>query len=170
MAQEILEAKGVPMTQVEKGMRGQLGDFTWLVLAPSRGAVDADDSNDASTSMYWESNNVSLFTLADSGERAQLRMGSDYRALFESGFGSRMVVVKVAHHGSADQAPELYEALDADIALISVGRDNSYGHPTKRTLDTLALSGTKVLRTDEMGAIGITETDSGLEVSIAGRS
>jgi beta-lactamase superfamily II metal-dependent hydrolase len=37
-------------------------------------------------------------------------------------------------------------------------------------LDTLALSGTKVLRTDEMGAIGITETGSGLEVSIAGRS
>ena len=169
-AQEILEAKGVPMIQVEKGMRGQLGDYSWLVLAPSRGATDADDSNDASTSMYWESETVSMFTLADSGERAQLRMGSDYQALFESGFGSRMVVVKVAHHGSADQAPELYEALGSDIALISVGRDNSYGHPTKRTLDTLALSGTKVLRTDEMGAIGITETDSGLEVSIAGRS
>ena len=169
-AQEILEAKGVPMIQVEKGMRGQLGDYSWLVLAPSRGATDADDSNDASTSMYWESENVALFTLADSGERAQLRMGSDYQALFESGFGSRMVVVKVAHHGSADQAPELYEVLGSDIALISVGRDNSYGHPTKRTLDTLALSGTKVLRTDEMGAIGITETDSGLEVSIAGRS
>ncbi len=170
IAQEILEAKGVPMIEVEKGMRGQLGDYSWLVLAPSRGATDADDSNDASTSMYWESENVALFTLADSGERAQLRMGSDYRALFESGFGLRMVVVKVAHHGSADQAPELYDALDADIALISVGRDNSYGHPTKRTLDTLALSGTKTLRTDEMGAIGITETDSGLEVSIAGRS
>jgi competence protein ComEC len=170
MAQEILEAKGVALIEVEKGMRGQLGDYNWLVLAPSRGATDADDSNDASTSMYWESNNVALFTLADSGERAQLRMGADHKALFESGFGSKMVIVKVAHHGSGDQAPELYEALDADIALISVGRDNSYGHPTKRTLDTLAFSGTKVLRTDEMGAIGIAETDSGLQVSIAGRS
>jgi len=170
MAQDILESKGVALIEVEKGMRGQLGDYSWLVLAPSRGATDADDSNDASTSMYWENNNVALFTLADSGERAQLRMGSDHKALFESGYGSRMVIVKVAHHGSADQAPELYEALDADIALISVGRDNSYGHPTKRTLDTLAFSATKVLRTDEMGAIGIAETDSGLEVSIAGRS
>jgi competence protein ComEC len=170
MAQDILESKGVALIEVEKGMRGQLGDYNWLVLAPSRGATDADDSNDASTSMYWESNNVALFTLADSGERAQLRMGADHKALFESGFGSRMVIVKVAHHGSGDQAPELYEAIDAGIALISVGRDNSYGHPTKRTLDTLAFSGTKVLRTDEMGAIGIAETDSGLEVSIAGRS
>jgi competence protein ComEC len=170
MSQDILKSKGVALIEVEKGMRGQLGDYSWLVLAPSRGATDADDSNDASTSMYWENKNVALFTLADSGERAQLRMGSDHKALFESGYGSRMVIVKVAHHGSGDQAPELYEALDADIALISVGRDNSYGHPTKRTLDTLAFSGTKVLRTDEMGAIGIAETDSGLEVSIAGRS
>jgi competence protein ComEC len=170
MSQDILESKGVAMIEVEKGMRGQLGDYSWLVLAPSRGAKDAGDSNDASTSMYWENNNVALFTLADSGERAQLRMGADHKALFESGFGSKMVIVKVAHHGSGDQAPELYEAIDADIALISVGRDNSYGHPTKRTLDTLAFSGSKVLRTDEMGAIGIAETDSGLEVSIAGRS
>jgi competence protein ComEC len=97
-------------------------------------------------------------------------MGSDYRNLFESGFGSRMVIVKVAHHGSGDQAPEVYEAISAGIALISVGKDNSYGHPTRRTLDLLNFSGTQVLRTDEMGAIGISESSSGLEVSIAGRS
>ena len=170
ITQDILEARKVPMVKAEKGMSGQLGDYKWLVLAPSRGATDAEDSNDASTSMYWESANVSLFALADSGERAQLRMGSDYRNLFESGFGSRMVIVKVAHHGSGDQAPEVYEAISADIALISVGKDNSYGHPTRRTLDLLNFSGTQVLRTDEMGAIGISESSSGLEVSIAGRS
>jgi competence protein ComEC len=76
----------------------------------------------------------------------------------------------VAHHGSGDQAPEFYEALAADVALISVGSDNSYGHPTKRTLDLLAFTGTQVLRTDEHGAIGLEEGESGLEVSIAGRS
>jgi competence protein ComEC len=97
-------------------------------------------------------------------------MGSEHRTFLQSDLGSRLVIVKVAHHGSGDQAPEFYEAIGADIALISVGRDNSYGHPTRRTLDLLALTGTKVLRTDEMGAIGLTETDSGVEVSIAGRS
>jgi competence protein ComEC len=170
LTQDILEARNVPMVRAEKGMSGQLGEYKWLVLAPSRGAVDAEDSNDASTSMYWESENVSLFALADSGERAQFRMGSDYRSLFESDFGSRMVIVKVAHHGSSDQAPEVYEAISADVALISVGKDNSYGHPTRRTLDLLSFTGTQVLRTDEMGAIGISESMSGLEVSIAGRS
>ncbi|MFM1846463.1 MAG: hypothetical protein RIS19_936, partial [Actinomycetota bacterium] len=170
LTQETLESFGVQMIKVEKGMKGELGDYAWTVLAPSRDAKEAEDSNDASTSMYWESDQVALFTLADSGERAQLRMGSEHRTFLESDFGSRLVIVKVAHHGSGDQAPEFYEAIGADIALISVGRDNSYGHPTRRTLDLLALTGAKVLRTDEMGAIGLTETDSGVEVSIAGRS
>ncbi len=170
VTKETLESFGVRMIKVEKGMKGRLGLYTWTVLAPSRDAKEAEDSNDASTSMYWESEQLALFTLADSGERAQLRMGSEHTTFLESDFGSRLVIVKVAHHGSGDQAPEFYEALDADIALISVGRDNSYGHPTRKTLDLLALTGTKVLRTDEMGAIGLTETDSGVEVSIAGRS
>ncbi len=168
--QSILNSFGVPMIKVEKGMAGSLGQFKWNVLAPSRDAREAEDSNDASTSMYWQSNGIALFTLADSGERAQLRMGAEHREFFESDFGSRLVIVKVAHHGSGDQAPEFYEAIAADIALISVGQDNSYGHPTRRTLDVLSSTGTKVLRTDEMGAIGITETEAGLELSIAGRS
>ena len=170
ITQELLEAKGVPMVKSEKGMSGSLGDFQWLVLSPHRGAPEAQDSNDASTSMFWTNSQIALFTMADSGERAQLRIGSEYQSLLESDFGSKVVVVKVAHHGSADQAPEFYEEIAADIALISVGQDNSYGHPTKRTLDLLSRTGTRVLRTDEMGAIGLLETEAGLEVAIAGRS
>lgn len=169
-AQQVLSAQGIPMVQSEKGMSGTLGEFEWLVLAPHRGAPEAEDSNDASTSMYWTDSKIALFTLADSGERAQLRMGSESRALLESDFGSKIVVVKVAHHGSRDQAPEFYEAINPEIALISVGQQNSYGHPTKRTLDLFTRLGSQVLRTDEQGAIGISETVSGLEVTIAGRS
>ena len=169
-AQQVLIAQGIPMVQSEKGMAGSLGDYEWLVLAPHRGAPETEDSNDASTSMYWTDSKIALFTLADSGERAQLRMGSEWGALLESDFGSKIVVVKVAHHGSRDQAPEFYEAIHPEIALISVGQQNSYGHPTKRTLDLFARLGSQVLRTDEMGAIGISETESGLEVAIAGRS
>jgi competence protein ComEC len=166
----MLEAKGIPMVKTEKGMTGTLGDFQWQVLSPHRGAPEAEDSNDASTSMFWTNSQIALFTMADSGERAQLRIGSEYQSLLESDFGPKVVVVKVAHHGSADQAPEFYEEIGADIALISVGQSNSYGHPTKRTLELLSRTGTRVMRTDEMGAIGLTETEAGLEVAIAGRS
>lgn len=170
ITQELLAAKGISMVRSEKGMSGSLGDFQWLVLSPHRGAPEAEGSNDASTSMFWTNSQIALFTMADSGERAQLRIGSEYQSLIESDFGSKVVVVKVAHHGSADQAPEFYEEIAADIALISVGQDNSYGHPTKRTLDLLSRTGTRVMRTDEMGAIGLLETEAGLEVAIAGRS
>jgi competence protein ComEC len=108
--------------------------------------------------------------MGDSGERAQFRIGVEHRALLNSDFDSKFVLVKVAHHGSSDQAPEFYEAISADIALISVGQDNSYGHPTKRTLDLLAYTGSQVLRTDEMGSVGIAVTGSGVEVTVAGRS
>jgi competence protein ComEC len=120
--------------------------------------------------MFWASPKIALFTMGDSGERAQFRVGADYQRLLESDYGSKVVVVKVAHHGSSDQAPEFYEALSADIALISVGQNNSYGHPTKRTLDLLEYTGARVLRTDELGSVGISETAAGVEVAVAGRS
>lgn len=61
-------------------------------------------------------------------------------------------VVKVAHHGSADQEPGLYEMIQPRVALFSVGADNDYGHPRSETLDLLAATGAHVLRTDEQDA------------------
>lgn len=62
-------------------------------------------------------------------------------------------VVKVAHHGSANQDRGLVEALAAPVAIISVGADNDYGHPAPSTLDLYARAGAAVLRTDRDGDI-----------------
>lgn len=69
-------------------------------------------------------------------------------------------VLKVAHHGSSDPGlPELLELVDPRIAVISVGANNDYGHPTSSTLAALARDpGLDVYRTDEDGQIVI-ETD-----------
>ena len=169
-AQQMLQAQEIKIVKAEKEMSGHLGGFTWRVLSPHRGAGEAQDSNDGSISIYWEDQSMALFTLADLGERAQLRIGQEQASFLSSGFGGRAVVVKVAHHGSADQAAEFYEAIEPDLALISVGSRNSYGHPTSRTLSMLSGIGTQVLRTDEQGAIGIAETAKGLTASVSGRS
>jgi competence protein ComEC len=78
------------------------------------------------------------------------------------------LVVKVSHHGSADQYSELYEALKPDVALISVGAHNDYGHPTRRTLNFLARIGSHVYRTDQLGSIAVTPSSEGLRVSTRG--
>jgi competence protein ComEC len=75
-----------------------------------------------------------------------------------------MTVVKVAHHGSADQDPQLYADLDPALALISVGAGNDYGHPRASTLEMLRALPTPVLRTDQRGTILVSEGEDGLRV------
>jgi competence protein ComEC len=63
-------------------------------------------------------------------------------------------VLKVAHHGSEDAGLDsLLDRLVPRLALISVGEDNPYGHPTPTTLATLAAHHVRTLRTDSSGTI-----------------
>ncbi|MBI1810978.1 MAG: DNA internalization-related competence protein ComEC/Rec2 [Nitrospirae bacterium] len=72
-------------------------------------------------------------------------------------------VVKVPHHGGRTSAYKpFYDAASPEIAVISVGRDNAYGHPHRETLEML--EGAKIYRTDMSGAVKITEKDGRLEV------
>jgi competence protein ComEC len=64
-------------------------------------------------------------------------------------------ILKVPHHGSAYQDARLYQELHPEIALISVGAGNSYGHPAQKTLLGLRQAGAHVFRTDLDGAISI---------------
>jgi competence protein ComEC len=63
-------------------------------------------------------------------------------------------VLKVAHHGSEDAGLDaLLDRISPRLAVISVGADNPYGHPTPATLATLAAHHVPTLRTDRDGTI-----------------
>ena len=63
-------------------------------------------------------------------------------------------VLIVGHHGSRSSTSlDLLRATMPDVAVLSVGEDNYYGHPEQETLDRLALFGCEVLRTDTDGTI-----------------
>ena len=65
-------------------------------------------------------------------------------------------VLKVAHHGSDDAGLEaLLDRTTPRLAVISVGADNPYGHPTPGTLSTLAEHRVPTLRTDQDGDVTI---------------
>lgn len=78
-------------------------------------------------------------------------------------------VLKVAHHGSEDAGlAALLERTRPRLAVISVGADNPYGHPTATTLATLAAHGVPTLRTDRDGTVAIDVGRRGFSVDAGG--
>lgn len=60
----------------------------------------------------------------------------------------------VGHHGSASSStPEFVDAIHPEVAWISCGLENSYGHPTTQTLNTLQKNGIRIFRTDMQGEV-----------------
>ena len=163
-----LENSGATSNFGNIGVGGSLGSFSWRVLSPESGAAGAEDSNDASIVILWQSPQLNLLTMADLGERGQMRVAADTDGWLGQGLARVPMVLKVSHHGSADQYPELIEAIGPDLALLSVGADNSYGHPTLRTLGLLEKIGARVFRTDLDGDLAVSISDGVLSVSVSG--
>lgn len=77
----------------------------------------------------------------------------------------RYHLVKVPHHGSRySNSEEFYEALKPEVAVLSVGRDNGYGHPHREALEHIQESGAQLFRTDRDGMITVEFNDDGYSV------
>ena len=71
-------------------------------------------------------------------------------------------VIALGHHGSSTSIYKPFlDAVDADVAVVSCGEGNSYGHPHKEALDYINANAMTCLRTDEMGDIIFKVTDEG---------
>ena len=140
------ELAGVPITRVSRGVTGQLGAMRWQVYWPTLRVEEP--GNDASVVLGFacEGECLSSLFLGDLSGQAQ-------GAVLAAGPLPQVDVVKVAHHGSADQDPHTYERLGAAIGLVGVGSENTYGHPTDELLAVLAANAITSVRTDERGMI-----------------
>ena len=160
-----LHVRGVKTTNAYKNMRGTLGTATWIVLSPSMTASEAEDSNDASITMLFRFADYSLLALADIGEKGQMRLAEDIDSWHEGWVAEHDLVLKVSHHGSADQYAELIEHIRPSVSLISVGESNGYGHPTTRTLKMLGRTNSLICRTDQLGSISLARNSEGFTVA-----
>ncbi|GAA4156201.1 ComEC/Rec2 family competence protein [Gryllotalpicola daejeonensis] len=146
---EELRTHHVPIRFGTRGDQGALGELRWQVLWPDGAHPDMSTSNEGGVALEIEGAGVRMLTLADLDEKAQDAMLSD------GGLPS-VDIVKVAHHGSADQSEKLYGLVHARLGLISCGAGNTYGHPTAKALQLLRAAGTQVARTDLEGTLLVT--------------
>ncbi|MGL4832763.1 MAG: ComEC/Rec2 family competence protein, partial [Propionibacteriaceae bacterium] len=102
--------------------------------------------NDGSLVAQWTSASVSTLITGDIEQAAQQEALSRLHPTD---------VVVVAHHGSGHMLPEFYHETHAQLAVISVGKDNDYGHPAASTLRALRDAGMAVARTDHSGSIAV---------------
>lgn len=145
-------AAGVPLREAVPGSGGRIGDrLSWQVLWPPEHTAGLG-ANDASVTLLLRSSELTMLLPGDLEPPAQQRLLAAHPGL------GQVDVLKVAHHGSAYQHPELLERLRPRYAVISAGAENSYGHPAPETVAALEAAGATVLRTDLHGAVAVTAT------------
>ena len=145
--QEVLDAlnvKHMRYSTPEPGDTYTLGSADFTILAP----LDRyEDSNDSSIALMLHHGGNSFLFTGDCGEEAE-------KDLISSGQTLSADVYQVGHHGSRSSSTQRFmNAVSPTWAVISCGKDNSYGHPTAEVLNRLRAMGVKVFRTDEQGSI-----------------
>lgn len=108
---------------------------------------EAEDTNNTSIVLRVSYGETSFLFMADAETPVE-------RELLDAGTDLSATVLKVGHHGSGTSTSYrfLNEVMPA-YAVISVGKDNSYGHPDEAVLSRLEDAGARILRTDELGDI-----------------
>lgn len=141
-----LREGGAQTVEASAGLHGTLGGAQWRVLWPRKNSAAFPAGNDASIVLEIAGGGVprSLF-LGDLSAVPQRMLASQLHGTY--------AVVKVAHHGSADQDPALYAQVRPSVAIFSAGADNDYGHPRAETIATTEAVGALTLRTDLQGRI-----------------
>ena len=141
--------RGVPVVTARAGMAYRLGRLRLRVLWPAGDPTADVDPNLVATVLVASYGTVDVLLTADAESPVTLPLNPP-----------PVEILKVAHHGSADEGlPRLLALTRPQIALISCGKNNDYGHPTPSTLAALdAAPGLEVFRTDHDGGV-VVETD-----------
>lgn len=156
LVRKLAALHGLALQTLVTGDVLDVGAVHALVLGPSRLIRAGSVQNNASIVLDVRSHGLRLLMTGDIEKEAATSVLAQLERLPDA---PPVDVLKVPHHGSANQDPELEHTLHAPIAVISVGAHNDYGHPAPRTLDLLAQSNSTVLRTDRGGDIAIIARD-----------
>ena len=138
------EEKGNGLTIPSVGDTFSLGDAEVTVIAVNS---IPDDTNNTSIVLRIVYGDTSFLFTGDAEEEAE-------DVILQSGQDIQSTVLKVGHHGSRTSTSETFlDTVNPAYAVISCGKDNSYGHPHDITLAKLQSKDIEIFRTDELGDI-----------------
>lgn len=141
-----IQSKGLKISDSKVGVKIiDSQDVKLTILAPSSGSYSELNDWSVVTKLTYKSNSF-LFS-GDAALTSENEMLKNKEVL-------KADVLKVGHHGSkTSTGSEFLKAVSPKYAVISVGKGNSYGHPTQETLNRLAVSKVEIFRTDIAGTI-----------------
>lgn len=146
-----IRRKGLQITEAKAGLKLDLGpEVKAEILAPK-------------SEKYEEVNNYSAVLMLTYGETRFLFEGDaqteSEEEMINAGYNLKADVLKVGHHGSRTSTSSGFLAqVQPKYAVISVGKDNPYGHPSASTMTRLQKAGAAIFRTDELGTV-LAESD-----------
>ena len=152
----VTEKGGKAYTAVQ-GMNFKIGEFTVTVLAYYG---DTGNENNKSVIIMAEIDGIKFLFTGDAEAKTE-------KALIDEGLNIDCDVLKVGHHGSSTSTTmKFLKKASPKYAVISVGENNPYSHPSEQTLSSLEDAGAEVFRTDEDGDITFYIKDKQIDIEL----
>lgn len=146
--QRIIASKNIPVVEARTGQKILLGGGAYIdIIFPDRD-VEEVSHNEGSIIARLVYGETSVLLTGDTTKNIESYVLESYKEYLDSD------MLKVAHHGSDTSTSDVFvKAVSPDIAIISAGKGNSYGHPKTSTLVTLQNNKVETLVTMHEGTI-----------------
>ena len=155
--------EGSEVVEARAGMQMEWGQTRADVIAPPPGKLFSE-TNDNSVGILLTFGKARVLLAGDAEKKSEEYMSN-------GSYTGPLTVLKVTHHGSNTSSTPLFlNSFKPEIAVIQVGADNSYGHPTPQTLERLQKAGAKIFRNDENGDVIVTIKDEKVDVAVTKES
>jgi len=152
---EAIKNKGLKITKATVGGKYMLGNAEIELIGPQGDYKDPNNQSIVMKLTYGETKFLFMGDAEAKAESAILAANTNISANF----------IKIGHHGSKSSSQEKFiEKVKPDIAVMTCGEGNSYGHPSKETVDLLEKMNIKYYRSDLNGNIVVLSDGRSLEV------
>ena len=143
--------RGAAVAPLPEGGAFAYGDAVLTVLSPLSNRTYDDINGSSAVLKLSYGENAALFMADATAQTEEYMLFRYHRAELSAD------VLKVGHHGSPSSSSlRFLRVVSPALSVISVGRDNEYGHPAPEVLLRLGLTGTRILETDQVSAVQIT--------------